>query len=135
MPLVYALYRVVSDPAAGHAVGALDSGLVASATAASVLGLHLTIRIADEMQQNLLAALVLVSLALVAAALTFATQRWFSLPMMDLSEQPSGVASIQTALPWLTSAGVLAAACFVPAGLLVYWVATNAWTFAQQGLI
>ena len=141
LPLVYALYRVVTDLTTGQPVGALGAGLVASASAASVLGLTLTSRIGPLLLQHTAAAVVIVILPPVAAALSFATQRWFSLPMTsmtnltNLSEQPAGVTAIQRAMPWLAGGGVLVAAWFVPAGLLVYWVVSNAWTLAQQGLI
>lgn len=135
LPLVYALYRVVSDLASGQSVGALDAGLVASASAASVCGVHLTSRIGEQLHQGVAGVVALVALAVVAAALSCATQRWFTLPMTDLTDQPGPPVALQAALPWLAGAGVLAAAGFVPAGLLVYWVLTNAWTFAQQGLI
>lgn len=135
LPLVYALYRVVSDLTAGHAVGALDAGLVASAAAASVVGLHLTSRMSLLIQQGSAAALVLVVLALVAAALSFATQRLFTLPLIDPSQQPAGLGSVASLMPWLAAGGILVAAAFVPAGLVVYWAINNAWTFGQQGLI
>ena len=135
LPLVYALYRVVSDLTAGHAVGALDAGLVASAAAASVAGLHLTSRVGVLLQQGSAAALVLVVLAFVAAALSFATQRLFTLPLIDPSQQPAGLGSVASLMPWLAAGGILVAAAFVPAGLVVYWAINNAWTFGQQGLI
>ncbi|NUO33865.1 MAG: membrane protein insertase YidC [Dermatophilaceae bacterium] len=135
LPIVYALYRVVSDLAAGQGVGALDAGLVASAGAASVVGLHLTSRVAPTFAAHPTGGLVLVALALVAAALLFATQRLFVLPMADLTGQPDTMVSVQRAMPWLSAGGVLVGAAFVPAGLLVYWVLTNAWTFAQQAVI
>ncbi len=135
LPLVYALYRVVSDLTAGHAVGALDAGLVASASAASVAGLHLTSRIGQTLQQGPSAVVVLVGLAVLAAALSFTTQRWFTLPLMDLSAQPASLGAVQHLMPWLAAGGVLVAAAYVPVGLLVYWVFNNAWTFGQQALI
>ncbi|MGO4597395.1 membrane protein insertase YidC [Terrabacter sp. 2RAF25] len=135
LPLVYALYRVVSDLASGHGVGALDAGLVASAGAASVVGLHLTSRVGTTLATNLPGGLVLVALALVAAGLAFATQRFLVLPATDLTGQPGAMVSVQRAMPWLSASGVLVGAAFVPAGLLVYWVLTNAWTFAQQAVI
>ncbi|MDN5765289.1 MAG: membrane protein insertase YidC [Humibacillus sp.] len=135
LPVVYALYRVVSDLTAGHAVGALDAGLVASASAASVAGLHLTSRIGQTLQQGPTAVLVLVGLAVLAAALSFATQRWFTLPLMDLSTQPASLGAVQHLMPWLAAGGILVAAAYVPVGLLVYWVVNNAWTFGQQALI
>jgi len=134
LPLVYALYRVVADLANGHAVGALDAGLVASASAASVYGLHLTTRLGPALGSGA-PGLVLVGLAVLAAALSLATQRWFALPNADLTDVPDAVAGVQRLVPWLGAAGVLAAAAFVPAGVLLYWVLTNAWTFAQQGLV
>lgn len=135
LPLVYALYRVVSDLAAGQSVGALHAALVTSAAAASVAGLSLGDRLADAIAHGWPTAVVLMSLALVAAGLSLATQRWFVLPMTDLTDQPGALVTLQHALPWLSAAGVLVAGAFVPAGLLVYWVANNAWTFAQQGLV
>jgi YidC/Oxa1 family membrane protein insertase len=135
LPLVYALYRVVSDLASGQSVGALDAGLVASASAASVAGLQLTSRLGSTFAASVPSGLVLVGLAVLAAALTFATQRWLVLPMTDLTGQPDAMVSVQRAMPWLSAAGVLAAAAVVPAGLLVYWVVGNAWTFAQQAVI
>jgi len=135
LPLFYALYRVVADLAAGHSIGALDATLVASASAASVAGLHLTSHLGTALASGGPAALVLAALALAAAALSLLTQRWFVLPMTDLADLPEAMASVQRLLPWLGAAGVLAAAAFVPAGLVVYWFLNNAWTFAQQGLV
>lgn len=135
LPLLYALYRVVTDLATGHAVGALDAGLVASASAASVAGLHLTSRLSSAWEQGPATALTLVGVAVVAAALSFATQRWFTLPMLDLTQAPAALGSVQQLMPWLSAAGIIAAAAFVPAGLVAYWALNNAWTFAQQGMI
>ena len=135
LPLFYALYRVVSDVTAGHAVGALDAGLVASAAAASVAGLHLSSRVGVLLAQGSPAVFVMVVLALIAAALSFATQRLFTLPLTDLSAAPAALGAASRLMPWLAAGGILVGAAFVPAGLLVYWAISNAWTFAQQGLI
>lgn len=133
LPLFYALYRVISDLTAGHSVGALDAGLVASA--ASIAGLHLTSHLGTTIAVSPGAGLVLLVSALAAALLSLLTQRWFVLPMTDPADLPEGMATVQRLLPWLGAAGVLAAAAFVPAGLVVYWLFNNAWTFAQQGLV
>ncbi|CAN7165963.1 membrane protein insertase YidC [Terrabacter sp. LjRoot27] len=135
LPLFYALYRVVSDLTAGHSVGALDAGLVASASAASLAGLHLTSHLGTTLGSNPAAGIVLVAVALGAALLSLLAQRWFVLPMTDLTDLPEGMATVQRLLPWLGAVGVLAAAVFVPAGLIAYWFLNNAWTFAQQGII
>lgn len=135
LPLFYALYRVVSDLAAGHSVGALDAGLVASASAASVAGLHLTGHLGTTFAASVPGGLLLVAVALGAALLSLLTQRWFVLPMTDPTGLPEAMATVQRLLPWVGGLGVLAAAAFVPAGLVVYWFVNNAWTFAQQGLV
>lgn len=135
LPLFYALYRVVSDLTAGHSVGALDAGLVASASAASVAGLHLTSHLGTILRQNIAAGLLMIAVAVAAGLLSLLTQRWFVQPMTDVNDLPASMATAQRLMPWLGAAGVLAAAAFVPAGLIVYWLFNNAWTFAQQGLI
>jgi YidC/Oxa1 family membrane protein insertase len=135
LPLFYALYRVVSDLTAGHSVGALDAGLVASASAASVAGLDLTSHLGPTLGSSLPAGLVMVAVALGAALLSLLAQRWFVLPTTNVADLPEGMATVQRLMPWLGAVGVLAAAAFVPAGLIVYWLFNNAWTFAQQGLI
>ena len=135
LPLFYALYRVVSDLTAGHSVGALDAGLVASASAASVAGLHLTSHLGSTLAASLPAGLVMVALAVGAALLSLLAQRWFVLPMTNVADLPEGMATVQRLMPWLGAVGVLAAAAFVPAGLVVYWLFNNAWTFVQQGIV
>src|SRR5829696_5901909 len=135
LPLFYAVYRVVSDLTAGQSVGALDASLVASASAASVAGLQLTSHLGSTLAQNVPAGLVLVALAPVGALLSLLTQRWFVLPMTDVTDLGESMATVQRLMPWLGAAGVLVAAAFVPAGFIVYWLFNNAWTFVQQGLI
>ncbi|GAB3066374.1 hypothetical protein GCM10027053_32170 [Intrasporangium mesophilum] len=135
VPIFYAVYRVVSDLTAGHSVGALDVGLVASASAASVVGLHLTSHLGPVLSQSIPAALVMVAVAVAAATLSLATQRWFVLPMTDPTDLPEVMGSVQRLMPWVGAVSILAAAGFVPAGLLFYWLFNNLWTFVQQGLV
>ena len=141
LPLFYALYRVVSDLTAGHSVGhtvgALDAGLVASASAASVAGLHLTSHLGSTLvgQPSSPGSCSWSRWPAAAALLSLLAQRWFVLPMTNVADLPEGMATVQRLMPWLGAVGVLAAAAFVPAGLVVYWLFNNAWTFAQQGLI
>lgn len=135
LPLLFALYRVISDVTAGQGVGALDSGLVASATSASVLGLHLSSRLGSAFAASPSAGLVLVAVVVLSALLSFATQRWFTLPMTDPNGQPELMLQVQQWMPLVGAAGVLASAAFVPAGLIVYWCLSNLWTFVQQGVV
>src|SRR3954471_24142217 len=101
LPLFYALYRVVSDLTAGHAVGALDAGLVASASAASLAGLHLTSHLGTTLGSNPVAGLVLLGVALGAALLSLIAQRWFVLPMADVTDLSESMATVQRLMPWL----------------------------------
>ena len=135
LPLLLALYRVVSDITAGHPFGALDAGLVASAASASVLGLHLSSRLGPTLHLAPASGLVLLGVALVSAVLSLATQRWFVLPMTDPSGQPALLATVQQWMPVLSATGVLVSAFFVPAGVLLYWALGNLWVFVQQGLV
>ncbi len=135
LPLLYAVYRVVSDLAAGHGVGALDAALVASASAASLVGLHLTSHLGTTLAAGGPAGLVLLGAALGAALLSLVTQHLFVLPMTDLTDAPQVMATTQRLMPWVGAAGVLATAWVVPAGLVAYWLVNNAWTCAQSGLV
>lgn len=134
LPLVFALYAVLSDVSAGRSVGAMDAALVASAGTASILG----VRLADRVSALTAAPGQLEVVALLAAAaagLSFATQRLFVLPNLATDGLPEQFLAAQRLMPAASAVGVLVAAWAVPAGLLVYWVAGNAWTMAQQAAI
>ena len=134
LPLVIALYAVLSDVSAGRPVGAMDAALVASAGSASLFGARLADRAtALTAAPGQLAVAVL--LAVSAAALSYATQRWFVLPHLVVDGVPPQILATQRLLPLASAAGLLVAAWAVPVGLLVYWVAGNAWTLAQQAAI
>jgi YidC/Oxa1 family membrane protein insertase len=125
----------MTELTAGPSVGGLDAGLVASASAASIAGLHLMSHLGATLTQSVPAGLLIVAAALAAALLSLLTQRWFVLPMTDAIDLPESMATAQRLMPWLGALGVLAAAAFIPVGLIVYWLFNNVWTFAQQGLI
>ena len=133
LPILFALYHVLASVARGETVGAMDAVLVASAGSASLLGVSL----ADRM--DLLASpgrlAVVAGLAAVSAALSYATQRWFVLPNLALDGMPQAFADAQRMMPALSAIGLLVAASAVPVGLLVYWVASNAWTLGQQAVV
>lgn len=134
LPLLLALYRVVSQVTGGHPLGALDAGLVASAASASVLGLHLSTRL-GQLHAAPAGLAALAAVAVVSALLSYATSRWFTVPMSDPTGQPELLVKAQRWMPVAGAVGVLAAAWVVPAGLVVYWFLSNLWTFAQQGLV
>lgn len=134
IPVWFALVAVLSDVSAGRPVGAMDATLVASVASATLLG----VRLADRL--GALAAApgqlgVVVGLAVLSAVLSWATQHWFVLPNTVLEGLPEPMVAAQRLTPALSGLGVLVAAGAVPVGLLVYWVANNAWTFGQQAAI
>lgn len=135
LPLLLGLYHVVADLAAGRPVGALDGVLVSSAASASVLGVHLATRLDQALTRDPAQAAVVATLALVSAALSWATQRWFVLPTLDLSSMPAEMARVQHLMPTMAAVGVLVGAWVAPAGLLAYWVITNLWSLAQSAVI
>ncbi|GAB49450.1 membrane protein insertase YidC [Mobilicoccus pelagius] len=134
LPVLFALYHVLADVAAGRTLGALDAALVASAGSAAVLGVHLADR-AGALLTSPGHFVVVAALALCSAGLGYATQRWFVLPNTSLEGMPAQLADVQRLLPVLSAAGLLVAAASVPAGLLVYWVASNAVTLVQQAVV
>ena len=87
LPILFALYRVLSLVAAGQSVGAMDAALVASAGSASIIGVRLAERIGGA--ASLTEVVVLVAAGLVAAALAYLTQRWFVLPN-NRARRPAG---------------------------------------------
>ncbi len=120
LPLLWSMYHLVTTLAAGRPLGLLDAGLVASASGAALLGV--------QVSTNLLAAPLLVTwpvllLAVVAAASSYAANRWGSVTRPD---------GLMAWLPAVSAVGVLVTTCFVPAGVVLYWALTNAWTAGQQ---
>lgn len=133
LPVLFALYHVLAGVARGEPVGAMDAVLVASAGSASLLGVSLADRLDLLASPGRLA--VVAGLALTSALLSYATQRWFVLPNLVLDGLPEAFADAQRMMPVLSAVGLLVAAGAVPVGLLVYWVASNAWTLGQQAVI
>ncbi len=156
--VLFGLYRLLSDVAAGVAVGALDTAAVASARTADVGGV--TVATVLSKLSELAAGpagwggpgWIVIALALGAAAVNYASTRWLTLPNLaqptDPTAQPTTprqdlaapdpaqlTARIQGALPALTAVGLLVAAPMVPAGVLVYWLVSAVWTAAQQAVI
>lgn len=113
----------------------LLAALVASAGSATVLGVSLADRWGDAVGHSAGHALVVVALASLAAALSYLTQRYAVLPNQVLDGLPDAFAQAQRAMPALSAVGILVGAVAVPVGLLVYWVANNAFTLVQQGVV
>lgn len=133
LPILFALYHVLAGVARGEPVGAMDAVLVAAAGSASLLGVSLADRLDLSAAPEQVA--VVAGLAVTAALLSYATQRWFVLPNLVLEGMPQALADAQRMTPVLSAAGLLVAAGAVPVGLLLYWVASNTWTLGQQAVV
>lgn len=133
LPIWFALYRLVSDVAAGHTVGAMGAGLVASLGGATVLGVGLAER--GYLGAGAAHLAVVAGLACVAAALSFVTQRYLVVPNTVTTAMPDAIAQVQRLVPTLSAAGLVVAGGVVPVALLGYWVCNAVWTFGQTAVI
>ncbi|WP_116111904.1 membrane protein insertase YidC [Austwickia chelonae] len=133
MPILFALYGVLSKVAEGQPVGLMDAALATSAGSASILGVRLADRLgswgAGVDPEHLVVVILLAGLS---ASMGYVTQRWFVLPNLATEHLPEAVARAQQMMPLLTALSMLPAAAMVPLGLLVYWVASGAFTLVQQ---
>ena len=133
LPIWVALYHLLSDVAAGVAVGAVTPHLVASLGAATLLGLPLAERGYLGAGWSHLA--VVGGLAMVAALLSYATQRFLIAPNTVLSDVPDVISRTHQMMPALSALGLLVAGGAVPVALLVYWVCNSIWTLGQSAVI
>lgn len=128
MPVLFSLYHLMMKVSGGASVGALTTFTLASATAASIGGVHLGSRLlAGSLPQTM----IVLGLAAIAGFATFATQRWFGSQPVD----DGSMAAMQHVMPWLSLGGVVVGAFFVPAGLVLYWAFSNLWTLGQQSVL
>jgi YidC/Oxa1 family membrane protein insertase len=133
VPIWLALYHLLSGVISGVPVGAMNTGLVASLGVATVLGVPLA-------QHGYLGGgwvhLVLVAtLALTAALLSFVTQRYFVAPNTVMTDLPDAMVSAHRLMPGISAVGLVVAGGFAPAALLVYWVCNSAWTLGQSAIV
>ena len=133
LPIWLALYHLLADVAAGASVGAMSSALVASLTAATLLGVPLAQRGYLGGAATHLA--VVAGLAVVAAALAYVTQRFLIAPNTVTDGLPEAVTRVQDLMPALSAIGLLIAGGVVPVALLAYWVCNSVWTLGQSAVI
>ena len=133
LPIVLALYHLLSQVAAGTPVGPMTPGLVASLGAATLLGVPL----ADRGYVGLGPAhlTVVAGLALLAAGLSYVTQRYVVAPNTLTDGVPQALASAQQLLPAVSAVSLLVAGGVVPVALVAYWVCNSTWTLAQSAVI
>lgn len=133
LPVWLALYKLVSEVAAGTPVGAMSSELVASLGAATLLGVPLA-------QRGYLGAgwthfAVVAGLALLVAALSYATQKYLVAPNTILDGLPEAMTRVQHLMPAVSAVGLIVAGGVVPVALLVYWLVNSLWTLGQSAVI
>jgi YidC/Oxa1 family membrane protein insertase len=133
LPVWFALYHLLSSVASGVPVGAMHSGLVASMSTATLLGVPLASRGYLGAGPAHLAAVAV--LAVLAAGLAYATQHLAAASSPMTGDVPEAMAQVQRLMPMLSAVGILVAGSTVLVGLLAYWVCNSAWTLAQTAVI
>lgn len=133
VPIWLALYRLISEAAAGHAVGAMSLALVTSLSGAAVLG----VRLAESgyVGAGLPHLAVVAGLAVTAAALSYVTQKYLVLPNTVTEAMPEAMVQVQHLMPALSALGMIVVAGVAPVGLLAYWVCNALWTLGQSAVI
>jgi YidC/Oxa1 family membrane protein insertase len=133
LPIWIALYHLVGNVAAGVPVGAMDSTLVASLGAATVLGIPLAGR--GYLGGGPTHLAVVAGLAVLAAVLSYVTQKYLVAPNTLLSDAPPALVTAHQLTPVLSAVGVLVVAGAAPVALLVYWVCNSTWTLGQSAVV
>lgn len=133
VPVWLALYRLLSEVAAGHAVGALGAGLVASLGGATVLGVRLAERGYLAAGPSHLA--VVAGMACATAVVSYVTQKYLVLPNTVTAATPEPMVRAQQVMPALSAVGLLVAGGVVPLALLAYWLCNAVWTLAQSAVV
>lgn len=133
VPIWLALYRLVSEAAGGHAIGAMTTALVASLGGATVLGVRLAA--GGYVGVGLLHLGVVAGFALTAAALSYVTQKYLVLPNTVTEAVPEAMAQVQHLMPALSALAIIAVAAVAPVALLAYWVCNAFWTLVQSAVI
>ncbi len=133
VPIWLALYRLLAEVAAGHTVGAMSAGLVASLGGATLLGVQLTQR--GYLGAGLSHLAVVAGLACAIAALSYLTQRYLVTPNTVTTGMPDAMVQAQQVMPALSALGLLVAGGLVPVALLGYWFCNAVWTLGQSAVV
>ena len=133
LPIWLALYHLLADVAAGAPVGAMGPDLVASLGAATLLGVPLAER--GYLGAGVAHLAVVAGLAMVAATLTYVTQKYVVAPNTVTDGLPDAMATAQQLMPALSAVCLIVAGGVIPVALLAYWVCNSAWTLSQAAVI
>lgn len=133
LPIWFALYHLLADVAAGTPVGAMDASQVRLFDEARLVGTGLSD--SGVLGQDVSHVAVVLCLGVLVAAVSFVTQRFLVLPNTTTEGMPDAMQQATRVMPTVSALGLLAAGAFVPVGLLVYWVLSQAWTMAQSFVV
>jgi YidC/Oxa1 family membrane protein insertase len=133
IPIWLALYRLISETAAGHPVGAMTLVLATSLSGAGVLGIRLAA--SGYVGAGPLHLAVVGGFAVIAAALSYATQKYFVLANTSTEAMPDAMLQVQHLMPAVSALGMIVVAGVAPVGLLAYWVCNAVWTLGQSAVI
>jgi YidC/Oxa1 family membrane protein insertase len=133
IPIWLALYQLLVDVAAGAPVGAMSPELVGSLGAATLWGVPLAER--GYLGFGAAHLAVVAGLVVVAAGLSYITQRYLVATNTVTDGLPEAMVRAQQLVPALSVVGLIVAGGVVPVALLVYWVCNSAWTLGQSAVI
>lgn len=136
VPALSAVYVLLRDVSAGLPMASISLHLATSASQASVAGVQLGSTLSSLVTAGLLGpAAGLVGVCLLLGGLAWATQRYLVLPNLAAHTAHGPAGQMQRWMPAVAGIGAGAAAAMVPAGVVVYLLASALWTAGQQGVI
>jgi YidC/Oxa1 family membrane protein insertase len=128
--VMFALFRVLMDVAAGVSTGLMTSSLVLSARCAQVFGAGLWQSLSQVGDPG--AAAVAAVLVALTGAVTYAGSRFLTLASLPTHALDGPAGQVQRLMPALGAAGVAASGIAVPLGVVLYWLVGALWTAGQQ---
>ena len=131
-PIFFALFTVLNGIARNTPHGVLKGDLLISAQEAKFFGANLSSTFLSS-NTNLQTKLVIVALIIFMSATTFTTQRQLmvkGMPKMDSSNNM--MMQQQKIMLYVFPVIFAVSGVNFPVGVLIYWSATNLWTFGQQ---
>ncbi|HEX7353122.1 membrane protein insertase YidC [Brachybacterium sp.] len=140
MPIFFGLFRVLfnklPNAAAGDAFGPLTVELAQSASSSTLLG---NVTIAQSFLQSgdggvttkIVAGVIIACMS----AVTFFTQKELTMKNMPKAALEGPMASTQKMMLYMLPFIYVITGPGMPIGVLIYWLTTNIWTFAQQYIV
>ncbi|MBK7822163.1 MAG: membrane protein insertase YidC [Tessaracoccus sp.] len=138
MPIFIALFRVLEGVSSGHVRGYFfreNPQLVESLQNATIFG---TVKLADRtfpFETFGMTQVVGVLLVILMVGIFFVTQLQLTRKNMPPESQTGQAAQMQKMMLYFFPVVYAISSAVLPIGVLVYWLTSNLWTMAQQGLL